>query len=147
MQPSPKSAMAALDLARAAHSALNDLMPKMALAFNGVASLEMAKETEIFLILLEIHCQVNYFDFFMMSRASVSRILVLLISLLYLFGVDQSQCILRVPQNLKKIAHSDLMFTKYNVQYRVTLISNFLDFPKSVVFWKMIFGKLISDFL
>jgi hypothetical protein len=57
MQPSPKSAMAALDLARAAHSALNDLMPKMALAFNGVASLEMAKETEIFLILLEIHCQ------------------------------------------------------------------------------------------
>ena len=69
MQPSPKSArMAALDLARAAHLALNDLMPKMALAFNGVASLEMAKETEIFLILLEIHCQVNYFDFFMMSR-------------------------------------------------------------------------------
>ena len=103
MQPSPKSAM---DLARAAHSALNDLMPKMALAFNGVASLGMAKETEIFLILLEIHCQVNYFDFFMMSRelkmiqlpdcfrvvlcceASVSRILVLLISLLYLLGVD-----------------------------------------------------------
>ena len=97
MQPSPKSAMAALDLARAAHSALNDLMPKMALAFNGVASLGMAKEMEIFLILLEIHCQVNYFDFFMMSRelemiqlpdsfrvglcceASVSRILVLLI--------------------------------------------------------------------
>ena len=111
MQPSPKSAMAALDLARAAHSALNDLMPKMALAFNGVASLEMAKETEIFLILLEIHCQVNYFDFFMMSRASVSRILVLLISLLYLFGVDQSQCILRVPQNLKKITHLDLTFT------------------------------------
>ena len=69
MQPSPKSArMAALDLARAAHLALNALMPKMALAFNGVASLEMAKETEIFLILLEIHCQVNYFDFFMMSR-------------------------------------------------------------------------------
>ena len=71
MQPSPKSALAAvaaLDLARAAHLALNDLMPKMALAFNGVASLEMAKETEIFLILLEIHCQVNYFDFFMMSR-------------------------------------------------------------------------------
>lgn len=68
MQPSPKSAMAALDLARAAHSALNDLMPKMALAFNGVASLGMAKETEIYLILLEIHCQVNYFDFFMMSR-------------------------------------------------------------------------------
>ena len=96
MQPSPKSAMAALDLARAAHSALNDLMPKMALAFNEVASLGMAKETEIFLILLEIHCQVNYFDFFMMSRelkmiqlrdcfrvvlcceASVSRILLLL---------------------------------------------------------------------
>ena len=68
MQPSPKSAMAALDLARAAHSALNDLMPKMALAFNGVASLGMAKETEIFLILLEIHCQVNYFDLLMMSR-------------------------------------------------------------------------------
>ena len=69
MQPSPKSArMAALDLARAAHLALNDLMPKMALAFNGVASLGMVKETEIFLILLEIHCQVNYYDFFMMSR-------------------------------------------------------------------------------
>ena len=68
MQPSPKSAMAALDLARAAHSALNDLMPKMALAFNGVASLGMAKEMEIFLILLEIHCQVNFFDFLMMSR-------------------------------------------------------------------------------
>ena len=68
MQPSPKSAMAALDLARAAHSALNDLMPKMALAFNGVASLGMVKEMEIFLILLEIHCQVNYYDFFMMSR-------------------------------------------------------------------------------
>jgi hypothetical protein len=49
--------MAALDLARAAHLALNDLMPKMALAFNGVASLGMAKEMEIFLILLEIHCQ------------------------------------------------------------------------------------------
>jgi len=49
--------MVALDLARAAHSALNDLMPKMALAFNEVASLGMAKETEIFLILLEIHCQ------------------------------------------------------------------------------------------
>ena len=65
MQPSPKSArMAALDLARAAHLALNDLMPKMALAFNGVASLEMVKEMEIFLILLEIHCQVDYFDFF-----------------------------------------------------------------------------------
>ena len=69
MQPSPKSArMAALDLARAAHLALNDLMPKMALAFNGVASLGMAKETEIFLILLEIHCLVNYFEFFMVSR-------------------------------------------------------------------------------
>ena len=69
MQPSPKSArMAALDLARAAHLALNDLMPKMALAFNGVASLGMVKETEIFLILLEIQCQVNYYDFFMMSR-------------------------------------------------------------------------------
>jgi hypothetical protein len=51
------AALAALDLARAAHLALNDLMPKMALAFNGVASLGMVKETEIFLILLEIHCQ------------------------------------------------------------------------------------------
>ena len=79
MQPSPKSAMAALDLARAAHLALNDLMPKMALAFNGVALLGMVKEMEIFLILLEIHCQVNYFlcHFFILAFKDTFELLCL----------------------------------------------------------------------
>ena len=64
----------------------------------------------------------------LIKKSWTESIMYTYLSLLYLFGVDQSQCILRVPQNLKKITHSDLMFTNYVLCKRQIYVRDFFTF-------------------